>query len=249
MIPSLASLAMRKHEENLRERARQVEKATTNKSRQLRYEAKEKMNDVVLDTRRKLKSSPEAEMVRRLVEMMRRAEAKLDHCAAELVRNVSAARETISHDLKVDLAQVDIEGAANRKAVLEEHLSFLVTKSQLAAEDNSKRVCAKPDCRKEYDPSKLPNNKRCSFPRCSAVFEDCGCGVSTCNVCDEAVCNRHNRDHDKSCLRNYHRKRLPIVCHMQGRAFCKRKYNCPNCSARRKRYSLPASFYYEQEEG
>jgi hypothetical protein len=81
-------------------------------------------------------------------------------------------------------AQVDIEGAANRKAVLDEHRSFLVTKSQLAAEDNSKRVCAKPDCRKEYDPSKLPNNKRCSFPRCSAVFE---C-LDRCSEFSEACC-------------------------------------------------------------
>jgi hypothetical protein len=223
---------MRKHEENLRERARQVEKATTNKSRQLRYEAKEKINDVVLDLQRKLKSSPEAEMVRRLGEMMQRAEAKLDHCAAELVRNVSATRETISHDLKVDSAQVDIEGAANRKVVLEEHLSFLVTKSQLAAEDNSKRVCAKPDCRKEYDPSKLPNNKRCSFPRCSAVFEDCGCGVSTCKVCDEAVCNRHNRR--KCGYRSLDNTLIPRICHKRGiLSFCQKQVEsvCYRCEA------------------
>jgi hypothetical protein len=67
-------------------------------------------------------------------------------------------------------------------------------------------LCFTPECRKVFDYRKVPWHKRCTGPKCTSDFPNCGCSVTVCGVCHQILCSLHLPSHYRDCIQTAPRR-------------------------------------------
>jgi hypothetical protein len=212
-IPTLQQLACESIMSNFKEKSTRTEQNVKAAQHVLAKTADQSRLTIYEQHRKELQTSSEANFYSLAVALVPKAKEVLRVRAQQLLDSAKKEASNIISLADRDRSLLRRECCQDHLSTFKEQRSFSDSCAGVAnrsgGEQETLFLCFTPEYRKVFDCfdyRSVPQHKRCTEPKCTTDFPNCGCSVTACGVCHQMLCSLHLRSNPRDCIQTTPRR-------------------------------------------